>query len=219
MSTRFDERVAELRGFTSEVVRYKRLAVSLWTSALVLAPLSCLLVVFLWSKWNTKQPQPPQPAPPPAAQRVINPFEEEIRKTSVQEWFGRLGRDEQLGYKPFTVMNALVTKAKQGEKARDQVILQAGETIDDLRQNLFKRWQCCYVLSGIGDARGIPAITRALRDQSPIVRGVAACALGVFDHPDARSALETALKRERDLKVRQELQKALQGGYLKQSPR
>jgi len=211
MPTRIDDRVAELRGFTSEVTKYKRLAFRLWTSALVLVPLLCLLVVVFWSRWHGKQAQP-SPSPP-AQKQAANPFDEEIRNTNVQEWFARLGRDEELGYKPFTVMNALIKKAKEGEKTRDEVVGQATATIDDLGQGMQKRWQSCYVLSGIGDQRGIPPITRALRDRSAIVRRVAICAVGAFEHPDAKSALEAALKQERDPRLRQDIQKALQGEY------
>ncbi len=213
MPTGIDDRVAELRGFTSEVVRYKRLAFRLWVSALVLVPVLCVVSVLAWSKWRPV-PAPPVKAAAPQPQ-AADPFNEEIRKTSVEEWFARLGRDEELGYKPFTVMNALVKKAKEDERTREGVIRKASETIYDLRQNMFRRWQCCYVLSGIGDPRGIPPISRALKDQSPIVRGVAICAMGAFDQPEAKSALETAFKQERDPRLRQDIQKALQGGFLK----
>ncbi len=211
MPTRFDDRVAELRGFTTEVVRYRRLALTLWTSAIVLVPLSCLLILFVWSKWQAKRPEPAPAKPAPV--QVVDPFQEEIRRTSVQDWFARLGQDEQFGYKQFTVMNALIAKAKHSETNRDAVVQQASQTIQDLRQNMVKRWHACYVLSGVGDPRGIPAIARALRDQSPIVRGVAICAMGVFDHPDAKAALENAFKQEREPRLRQEIQKALQGDY------
>ncbi len=91
----------------------------------------------------------------------------------------------------------------------------ATETIDDLQQNMLKRWQCCYILSGIGQPSGIAALTHALKDQSSVVRGVAACALGTFDHPTARAALQQALANESNTNVQDAIQKALRGEYKK----
>jgi hypothetical protein len=142
---------------------------------------------------------------------------QEIRQTSVQEWFRRLGNDQQLGYAPFTVLNALIAKAKEGTNTCDEIIHCATETIDDPQQSMFRRWQCCYVLSGIGDPRGIPAVTRALQDQSEIVRGVAACALGAFEQPEARAALEKAAGTEQAPAVQKEIKKALRGEYRKKN--
>jgi HEAT repeat protein len=156
-----------------------------------------------------RAPEPGQTARPEQA------TPEEIRKTSVEEWFRRLENDEKLGYARFTALNALITKAKEGPESKDEVIRRATETIDDQQQNMFKRWQCCYVLSGIGDKRGIPAVTRSLKDQNKTVRGVAACALGAFDDVDATSALEAAAKVEKNPEVLESIQKALKGEYRK----
>ncbi len=107
-------------------------------------------------------------------------------------------------------MNALTVKATEGEAVRDQIIKQAIETLGSPRQDFLKRWQCCYVLSGIRDPRGIAPTARALKDPNTILRDVAACALGQYDHPDARSALHAAARTERDPKVRETIAKALQ---------
>lgn len=138
---------------------------------------------------------------------------EDIRRTSVEEWFRRIGRDGELGYSPFTALNALIDRAKENAANRDQIVRLATEVIDDKQQDPFRRWQCCYVLSGIGDPRGIPPVIRALNNQNEIVRSVAACALGQFDHPDALSALRNAAKTEKVPKVQEEIQKALRGAY------
>ena len=116
----------------------------------------------------------------------------------------------ELGDAPFTAMNALTVKATEGEAVRDQIIKQAIETLGSPRQDFLKRWQCCYVLSGLRDPRGIPPTARALKDPNTILRDVAACALGQYDHPDARSALHAAARTERDPKVRETIAKALQ---------
>lgn len=139
---------------------------------------------------------------------------EEIRKISVEEWVDLIGEKETAaGYAPYTAINALPQKARESDEIRDRIIRLASATIDDASQNDFKRWQCCYVLSGIGDERGIPPIKRALKDKNETVRGVAACALGAFDHPDARAALEQAAKSESSSGVRESIQKALKGEF------
>jgi len=112
-------------------------------------------------------------------------------------------------------LNALEEKAKESAEVRDQIIRLASQTIDDTRESMSKRWQCCYVLSGIGDKRGIPAIARALADQDRTVRGVAACALGAFDDAEATSALEAAAKVEKNPEVLEFVKKALKGQYRK----
>jgi len=167
-------------------------------------------VAFAGKAQETRRTPAANPATP---QKQITP--QEIRKTSVEDWFRRLGNDAQLGYAPFSVLNALIAKAKEGTNTCEEIIRRATETIDDPQQSMFRRWQCCYVLSGIGDKRGIPAVTRALKDQSEIVRGVAACALGAFEQPEARAALEKAAGTEQAPAVQKEIKKALRGEYRK----
>ena len=140
---------------------------------------------------------------------------EEIRATSIEEWFRRLGNDTQFGYTPFSALNALIAKAKEGAESKDEVIRRATETIDDRRENEVKRWECCYVLRGTRDPRVIPVLIRALRDRSETVRGVAACALGAFDDAAAKSALEAAAKTEKSRDVVTHIQKSLRGEYRK----
>ena len=79
-----------------------------------------------------------------------------------------------------------------------------------------KRWESCYVLSSIGDKRGIPAVVRALYDENGVVRGVAACALGqrnFFNDPDAQSALQEAAKTEDSKDVQITIDKSLNGQF------
>ncbi len=181
-----------------------------------------LLLGLVTLAWNTykggtdgqrQRVGPLSPGNMGSAQRTVTP--EEIRTTSIQEWFSRLGRDAELGYAPFASLNAIIAKAKESDPGRDEIIRRAAETIDDQRQDPFKRWQCCYVLSGIGDGRGIAAVTRALKDGNSVVRGVAACALGAFDQPEAKAALEAARAGERDPQVVQAIEKALRGEFRK----
>ena len=112
-------------------------------------------------------------------------------------------------------MNATIAKARQSDSIRDEIIRTATETIDEPIHEEFKRWQCCYVLSGIGDERGIPALKRALQDKNEVVRGVAGCALGAFDDSDARSALEEAARTEKSPAVQEWIRKSLDGQFRK----
>jgi len=48
-------------------------------------------------------------------------------------------------------------------------------------------------LGNLGDARGVPALVRALADASPVVRGLAASALGHIGDERALPSLERAL--------------------------
>ncbi len=65
-------------------------------------------------------------------------------------------------------------------------------------------------LGNIADPRAVPALTEALHDEHPWVRGHAAWALGRIGTPEARAALRTALPREADSEVRAEIQAALE---------
>ena len=144
-----------------------------------------------------------------------NATSDEVRNISAEEWFDRIGQKEiALGYAPNVSLNTLIQKATESDASKDDIIRRAENIIDDPQQNSFKRWQSCYVLSGIGDKRGIPAITRAFGNQDPVVRGVAACALGAFDDPDAKAALEKAAKNEKNPDVQNWIQTALDGKFL-----
>ncbi len=67
----------------------------------------------------------------------------------------------------------------------------------------------CVALGNIGDPQAIPALTGALHDAEPLVRGHAAWALGRIGGAEATRALEEALSGEDDEEVRQEIRCAL----------
>ena len=64
-------------------------------------------------------------------------------------------------------------------------------------------------LGNWGDPAAVPALTRALNDAEPLIRGHAAWALGRIAAGKARSALQQALRNESDEWVREELHLAL----------
>lgn len=67
----------------------------------------------------------------------------------------------------------------------------------------------CVALGNTGDPQAVPALTGALHDVEPLVRGHAAWALGRIGGEEARRALEEALAREEDEEVRKEIRCAL----------
>ena len=62
----------------------------------------------------------------------------------------------------------------------------------------------CVALGNVADRASVPALSRALNDVDPLVRGHAAWALGRLGGVGARRALEDALRREGDAWVREE---------------
>ena len=66
----------------------------------------------------------------------------------------------------------------------------------------------CVALGNIGDERAVPALSRALEDEAPLVRGHAAWALGRMG---AHGPLRRAWCREQDAYVREEIAAALDG--------
>jgi epoxyqueuosine reductase len=68
----------------------------------------------------------------------------------------------------------------------------------------------CVALGNVADRSSVPALTAALDDPEPLVRGHAAWALGRLGGRAARAALEGALSRETDAEVRDECALALQ---------
>lgn len=71
------------------------------------------------------------------------------------------------------------------------------------------RRNAAVVLGNRGDQAALPALSRALADEDPVVRGHAAWAIGRLDrrHP----ALAAALPRENDAAARAEIERALGG--------
>ena len=67
----------------------------------------------------------------------------------------------------------------------------------------------CVALGNIGDPQAIPALTGALHDAEPLVRGHAAWALGRIGGTRARRALEDALPMECEEEVQQEIRCAI----------
>jgi epoxyqueuosine reductase len=79
-----------------------------------------------------------------------------------------------------------------------------------IRRTRFRR-NVAVALGNIGDPVAVPGLIEAIQDPEPIIRGHAAWALGRIGTREARSALEAAMARESDGKVRLEVSLALEG--------
>mgnify|MGYP000947334938 CR=1 FL=1 len=145
---------------------------------------------------------------------------EEIRATDTEVFFERIVHVEE-GRHQFSGLQALLAKARSdGAATRDEILRRAVEVVGDRSEPLVKRWQSCYVLSGIGDDRAIPILRQALSSEEPeLLRSVAACALGAFDSQEARRALEDSRRTEKDAKVLSSIDKAIQGEFRKSPDR
>ncbi len=134
---------------------------------------------------------------------------DEVRAASVDALFARLGTAEP-GRAPAAALRALVRKAAGDAQMRETILQRAVRTVPDARLPLTDRYLSGYVLSGIGDPRGVPVLADVLlHDPNVTMRGCAACALGEFDVPEATAALEQAAEQERSPEVLEWIRKAL----------
>jgi len=142
--------------------------------------------------------------------------QKQIKEKNAEFFFDRIGNPES-EYHGFSGLWALEEKAKiSDDKTKEKIILKAGEIVRDPNQTPFRRWQCCYVISGINDAKGIPSLIYALsQDKDTIVRRCAACALGKFRNEQAINALKQAKTAEKNQEVLSWIDKALDGQFLK----
>lgn len=75
----------------------------------------------------------------------------------------------------------------------------------------------CVALGNIGDPQAVPALTGALHDHDPLIRGHAAWALGRIGSEEAMNALYRALHTEEDEEVQQEIRSAIETHQKKHS--
>ena len=144
----------------------------------------------------------------------------EVRDTDIEMFFDRIAKREK-GYHTFAALWALTEKVRDGDAAtRKRTVSRAIEIVQDPKEPLTKRWQCCYVLSGIGDPQAIPTLGQALSgDNAETLRSVAACALGAFDAEEARRALREAKESEKSSRVLDSISGALSGRFRKSAGR
>ncbi len=157
-------------------------------------------------------------ASPPAA--TTGPVEgkytaDQIRRTDVSVFLRRIANPE-TGYHEMSAMWALIEKADESEVVKKRIGDGVARIIRNPSESSMRRWHSCYVLSGMGDPRGIPPLGSALlTDPDKTVRGVAACALGAFSDEESIDILERASRQERDREVLGWIKRALAGEFRK----
>ncbi|HEX6971199.1 MAG TPA: HEAT repeat domain-containing protein, partial [Limnochordia bacterium] len=110
------------------------------------------------------------------------------------------------GWHPGTAAPSLIDLMSMDEAgweafSRGSAIRRAGRA--GFRRNV------AVALGNWGAEEAVPALAAALSDEEPLVRGHAAWALGRVRTAEAREALLSALRREQDPSVREELDLAL----------
>ena len=124
------------------------------------------------------------------------------RKARVGQAYKELTRDAEGRARPDLVELLSLDDDGFRERFRESAVLRAKP--EGMRRNV------CVALGNIADPTTVGPLTRVLRDDdSPIVRGHAAWALGRIGTVDAVSALEAARLAESDASAREEIEKAV----------
>jgi len=112
------------------------------------------------------------------------------------------------GYHQFAAMWALTQKIRDADPdAREYLASMVIGIMLDKSRTVNQRFQCCYVISGSREERGVPGLINILlNDESEIMRSVAVKALARFLHNDAaRGALLQSIASEKSSRVREAL--------------
>jgi len=88
------------------------------------------------------------------------------------------------------------------------------EELEELLQGLYnpffgERWRAAWLIGELKDKKAVPILVKALRDTDPGVRFAVAGALRKIGGKEAKSALTSALKKEKTKFVEDEIKKAL----------
>lgn len=113
-------------------------------------------------------------------------------------------RDAKPGADMFQAIESVAKNAREGDAAtRQAVVALCVSTMNDKSLDIPLRWPCCYVLSGIGDQQGLAKLIPVLlNDESEVIRGVAAEALGMAGTQEGLDALTRAARKEPAKSVR-----------------
>jgi len=137
-----------------------------------------------------------------------------IDKHEAEYFFDRMAAPEQ-GYHGFAGLWGVLIKADRVvDEERARILDRALELAADPNRPFAQRYQCCYVASAFEYAPAIPVLRDILADRrNARLQGVAACALGHFESPEATAALERALEEVEDTEVAQWITRALAGEF------
>jgi len=134
--------------------------------------------------------------------------DEELAKLDVDFLFARIGDPEQ-GRHGFSPLWALEKKYATGTEDEKRRIVEEASRIAREDGTMYRRWICCYVLSGTKNPAVADAIGEVLlNDDNEIVRSVAAEALGMLAAP-GRSVelLKQAQARDQSARVQETIAK------------
>lgn len=111
----------------------------------------------------------------------------------------------------FANIEKLVEIAKKDNSgAAESIFQKTVAIIQNPACRISQRWMCCYVVSRIGDERGVSVLAKVLTEEpDTTIRGVAACALGEFGSQEAHAVLEKAAGNEKDTEVLGWIKKSL----------
>jgi epoxyqueuosine reductase len=122
------------------------------------------------------------------------------------EKFVQLTRENDFSPRRSGEARRLISFMRMSEEEWD--VFSRGSAIRRAKRSGFLR-NVAVALGNWGSAEAVPALTAALRDLEPLVRGHAAWALGRIGGDEATTALRDALTLECDALVREELMAAL----------
>jgi HEAT repeat protein len=157
--------------------------------------------------------------------RLLNPAAaeytpEQIKSISAETFLERMAKPE-AGYQKFAAMHALGRKAKDSDaNARRTILTMVVTAMNDKSRTEFQRFQCCYVISDCRDEQWVsPLIDVLLNDPSPVMRSVAAEALGAFPkNAAAKNALRQASQEEKSPQVLEVVNGLVSPGIMEYTP-
>ena len=117
---------------------------------------------------------------------------DEIRDTPVETFLDRMAAPIS-GYQWFADLHALTRKAEEGDaNTREAIRSLVTAAMKDTSRSTYQRYQCCYVLSGLGDERVIPDLIQVMREDAGLC-GFAAEALANLAKDHNSTAAHDAL--------------------------
>ncbi|MEA3401325.1 MAG: HEAT repeat domain-containing protein, partial [Armatimonadota bacterium] len=123
---------------------------------------------------------------------------------------------DQLG-QPEEAQNAFIALARAADCGDEEIVRaiteRAIQVIDDRAQPPARRAMSCALLTNLAEEEALPVLVRAIADESPAVRTMAAGALGYLHVPAATAALREAIEGETDPRVRDLMERALRGQF------
>jgi len=134
---------------------------------------------------------------------------DQIRQVSVEDLIAHLGQPEE-GYLTNSARLALRAKAETDATTRQRILVLATQFARDVQRPIVQRSEAFYLLAAIDHPSAVPVLVAVLEERgTSAVRVAAAWALGQIKTPEAQEAFAKLLAVEKDPKVLEWMQKAL----------